>query len=71
MADGKPVKVVDLYKVIKEECDGIVKKCDIFMDDQPNVVSEAANGILSLTPIQIRCTYSVKVRQLLTLVTVC
>lgn len=38
MTDGKAVKVIDLYKVIKNRCDGN-GRCGIFLDDQPNVVS--------------------------------
>ena len=39
MTDGKVVKVTDLYKVIKDRCDELVTSCNIFQDDQPNVVS--------------------------------
>ena len=38
MTDGKRVRIIDLYKVIKEQCGGNAKKCGIFQD-QPNVVS--------------------------------
>ena len=39
MTDGKAVKVIDLYKVIKNKCDEVGTRCGIFLDDQPNVVS--------------------------------
>ena len=39
MTDGKAVKVIDLYKVIKGRCDELGTRCSIFLDDQPNVVS--------------------------------
>ena len=39
MSDGKAVKVIDLYKVIKNKCDEIGTRCSMFLDDQPNVVS--------------------------------
>ena len=39
MTDGKAVKVIDLYKVIKGRCDELGSRCSIFLDDQPNVVS--------------------------------
>lgn len=38
MKDGKRVRIIDLYKVIKEQCGGNAKKCGMFQD-QPNVVS--------------------------------
>ena len=39
MTDGKAVKVIDLYQVIKNNCDELGTRCGIFLDDQPNVVS--------------------------------
>lgn len=39
MTDGKRVKVIDLYKVIKNRCEELGTRCSIFLDDQPNVVS--------------------------------
>lgn len=39
MTDGKAIKVIDLYKVVKKRCDELGTRCSIFLEDQPNVVS--------------------------------
>ena len=39
MTDGEAIKVIDLYKVIKNRCDELGTRCGIFLEDQPNVVS--------------------------------